>query len=139
MYISFRHQWIKLPFVNYRFDGVSPSLHTSTLNRRPPAGGAAASRDLWSGEGRAHCSELDLPSFKADLHRPDSVITTSSIVSSETPSVMGEGLEAPPPPAPPSVYTISGLYGDNVDDDKEEAKKVGGFFLAHIGQNLKPN
>lgn len=64
--------------------------------------------------GRGHCSELDLPSYdklpvKPDLHRPDSVITTSSIVSSE-----GGDVGAVPPAPAPDVYTISGLYGGNV-------------------------
>ena len=75
--------------------------------------------------GRGHCSDLDLPSYdkllvKQDLHRPDSVITTSSLVSSEG----GETGTAPPPPPPANVYTISGLYGGNVSHSPaEEAEK----------------
>ena len=72
-------------------------------------------------------SDPDLPSFdrlpiRPELQRPDSVITTSSVVSSEAEaSVIEEadteaeaGLSSLPPPAPPSVYTISGLYGSSV-------------------------
>ena len=81
------------------------------------AGVAGNMLDSQAGSSRGHCSDLDLPSYerlpvgmKGDqLHRPDSVITTSSIVSSET----GDSLPVPPPP-PPDVYTISGLYGGDI-------------------------
>lgn len=44
--------------------------------------------------------------FAQELKRPDSVITTSSIVSSsDTASQAGDS------EGPPSAYTISGLYG----------------------------
>lgn len=71
--------------------------------------------------GRGHSSDLDLPSYDKlqvlqDLHRPDSVITTSSLVSSEG----GEPGSAPPPPPPANVYTISGLYGENVSHSPSE-------------------
>ena len=94
---------------------------SSTLARREAGrihGAAAASGvgNMLDSDSRGHCSELDLPSYdrlpvsKAEqLHRPDSVITTSSIVSSET----GDSLPVPPPP-PPDVYTISGLYGGDI-------------------------
>ena len=72
-------------------------------------------------------SDPELPSFdrlpiRPELQRPDSVITTSSIVSSEAEaSVIEEAeteaeaeLSSLPPPAPPTVYTISGLYGSSV-------------------------
>lgn len=45
-----------------------------------------------------------------ELQRPDSVITTSSIVSSDTASQVGDSSDVG---HPPSVYAISGLYGPN--------------------------
>ncbi len=45
-----------------------------------------------------------------ELKRPDSVITTSSIVSSDTNSQAGDS-STEGSTAPPSVYAISGLYG----------------------------
>jgi len=119
----------KKPLSTVNFGG-SPTLKTSTLSRQRPGEGrlgaaahaAGATKDIFTESGRGHCSELDLPSFdrlpvRPDLHRPDSVITTSSVVSSEAPSVLEEAEEkfcSIPPPAPPSVYTISGLYGSSV-------------------------
>lgn len=50
-----------------------------------------------------------LPPTQHELKRPDSVITTSSIVSSDTASQAGDSsTEAS---GPPSAYAISGLYG----------------------------
>ena len=96
----------------------SPKKKYSSLSRRkgmrPEVNGDASDPEL-------------LPSFdrlpiRPELQRPDSVITTSSVVSSEAEaSVIEEadteaeaGLSSLPPPAPPSVYTISGLYGSSV-------------------------
>ena len=71
-------------------------------------------------------SDLDLPTYEQltvlrstqqGLHRPDSVITTSSIVSSDAGEEGGGRPAAPLPPmaALPNVYTISGLYGATAD------------------------
>jgi len=104
------------PHVPYKA-GSSP-YQASTMTRKDTGKMSGAALASGAGNfhenGRGHCSELDLPSYdklpvKADLHRPDSVITTSSIVSSET----GDIGVVPPPP-PPDVYTISGLYGANI-------------------------
>lgn len=46
-----------------------------------------------------------------ELKRPDSVITTSSIVSSDTASQAGDSSNEGVAACPPSVYAISGLYG----------------------------
>ena len=49
-------------------------------------------------------------SSQHELKRPDSVITTSSIVSSDTASQAGDS--STETSGPPSAYAISGLYGD---------------------------
>ena len=98
--------------------GGSPRRKNSSLSRRKTGGGL---KPEIVAETQSHNSDLDLPSFdrlpiRPELQRPDSVITTSSVVSSEAASVLEEAeaeekLSSIPPPAPPSVYTISGLYG----------------------------
>ena len=111
---------------------------SSTLARRANPGNSGVVGNMLDAENsRGHCSELDLPSYDRlpvnaragdqSLHRPDSVITTSSIVSSETgdslpvnqPSSTASSLCPPIPsisamPAQPDVYTISGLYGGDI-------------------------
>ena len=64
-------------------------------------------------EARGH-SEADLATcgrlpLRPDLHRPDSVVTTSSAVSSEATSVVEE-TNSHPTLVAPSAYAISGLY-----------------------------
>ena len=55
-----------------------------------------------------------------ELKRPDSVITTSSIVSSDTASQAGDSsTEAS---GPPSAYAISGLYG-NIQSKKVVSRR----------------
>eukprot|EP00094_Tigriopus_californicus_P000284 TCALIF_00274-PB protein Name:"Similar to SLCO5A1 Solute carrier organic anion transporter family member 5A1 (Homo sapiens)" AED:0.11 eAED:0.11 QI:460/0.90/0.91/1/0.63/0.58/12/137/1099 len=54
-----------------------------------------------------------------ELQRPDSVITTSSIVSSDTASQVGDSSDVG---HPPSVYAISGLYGPNRGPSSSSAK-----------------
>ena len=94
----------------------SPKRKYSSLARsraRPEVTGDQSDPDL---------PTLDRLPIRPELQRPDSVITTSSAVSSEAEaSVIEEadteaeaGLASIPPPAPPSVYTISGLYGSSV-------------------------
>lgn len=60
-------------------------------------------------------------SSQHELKRPDSVITTSSIVSSDTASQAGDSsTEAS---GPPSAYAISGLYGERVQPGRPLADK----------------
>lgn len=110
-------------------NGGPNEFQTTTLTRRRVPGGGQPPPL----QGQEHCSEMDLSSYNQhlqhhqasihtaagvvpshqrqhELRRPDSVITTSSIVSSDTASQAGDSTELGIH-CPPSVYTISGLYG----------------------------
>ena len=119
----------------------SPKRKYSSLSRRR---GAGLKAELAAGAGQGagqDASDLDLPAFdrlpiRPELQRPDSVITTSSVVSSEAASVIEdaeaeEKLSTVPPVAavPPSVYTISGLYGPSLPSGGGEALEVEGASL----------
>ena len=93
--------------------GGSPRRKNSSLSRRKTGG----LRPEIVAETQSHNSDLDLPSFdrlpiRPELQRPDSVITTSSLVSSsDGASQAGDsstevGLH--------SVYAFSGLYGNKL-------------------------
>lgn len=93
-------------------NGRRPRPSPTTLQKGPSMSRGPAPHIC---EARGH-SEADLATcgrlpVRPDLHRPDSVITTSSAVSSEAASVVEEANSALPLTGPPSVYAISGLYG----------------------------
>ena len=111
----------KKPGVSSQQTGSPKPRKYSSLSRRKER--QATRPDLLTDSVTS--SEMDLPTFdrlhfRPELQRPDSVITTSSVVSSEAEASVVEETEAeeklssiPLSPAPPSVYTISGLYGPN--------------------------
>ena len=112
--------------------GTSPKRKNSSTNRRRPGTRADGSGD----SAHAQTSDLDLPAFdrlpiRPELQRPDSVITTSSVVSSEATSVIEEveteteEKMSVPAPTPATVYTISGLYGSEVAGGGESADDAG--------------
>ena len=71
-----------------------------------------------------------------ELKRPDSVITTSSIVSSDTASQAGDS--STETSGPPSAYAISGLYGSHVQpgqflkEKKIRCNLTNVFFLCEM-------
>jgi hypothetical protein len=98
-----------------------PEFQTTTLTRGRAPGGLYPPPST-SASGPTS-SEIDLHHLhhasvhvgpghhrQHELRRPDSVITTSSLVSSDTASQTGDSTEVGLH-CPPNVYTISGLYG----------------------------
>ena len=93
-------------FRNHLTPIVSSSSSQTTLNQ--------TEFDLPFDHSSGHSSQFPSLSHghRSDIKRPDSVITTSSIVSSsDTASQTGDSSAESTHGGPPSVYAITGLYG----------------------------
>jgi hypothetical protein len=117
---------------------TNSSLHPPDFHsRRPEANGRVQHRmsDHSSDMDLSMCGERLPPILhhgghagghhrpQHELKRPDSVITTSSIVSSDTASQAGDSSNETTNHGPPSVYAQSGLYGVLPTEAKEAENK----------------